>query len=140
MDGDRAVKNLLLMGMALSTLACSGADSGASVAGAVGAVTSTGASADKIARIDALFTEWDNSGSPGCSVGVIQEGELVFTRGYGSTNLDYQIPLDARSVFYIASTSKQFTAAAVARLALDGEISLDDDVRDYFPELLDFAT
>lgn len=86
-------------------------------------------------RVDALFAEWDKPGSPGCALGVIKEGQFVYTRGYGMANLDYDIPMTADSVFYIASTSKQFTTASIALLALRGEISLDDDVRKYVPEI-----
>ena len=91
--------------------------------------------AAEIARTDSLFAEWDRPDSPGCSVGIIRDGELIFTRGYGSASLDYGVPLDESSVFYIASTSKQFTAAAIARLALDGRISLDDEIQEYVPEI-----
>ena len=54
-------------------------------------------------------------------------------------NLDYDIPMTPRSVVYIASTSKQFTAACVALLILRGEISLEDDIRKYFPEIPDYG-
>ena len=50
-------------------------------------------------------------------------------------NLDYDVPLTSQSVFYIASTSKQFAAASIALLALRGRLSLDDDVRRYVPEV-----
>ncbi|MDH3732502.1 MAG: beta-lactamase family protein [Gemmatimonadota bacterium] len=91
--------------------------------------------AEKEAATDALFEAWNRIDSPGCSVGIIEDGQLIFTRGYGSANLDYGVPLDETSVFYIASTSKQFTAAAIARLALDAELSLDDEIQEYVPEI-----
>lgn len=91
--------------------------------------------ADKEAATDALFEEWNRGDSPGCAVGIIEDGELTFTRGYGSANLDYGVPLDESSVFYIASTSKQFAAGAIARLALDGRLSLDDEIQEYVPEI-----
>jgi CubicO group peptidase (beta-lactamase class C family) len=86
-------------------------------------------------KVDKLFAQWDKPDSPGCVLGVIKDGKLVYKRGYGSANLDYNVPLSSESVFYIASTSKQFTAASILLLVRRGVISLDDDIRKYFPEL-----
>jgi CubicO group peptidase (beta-lactamase class C family) len=86
-------------------------------------------------RVDKLFAQWEKPDSPGCSLGVIKDGKFVYKRGYGSANLDYNVPLSPESVFYIASTSKQFTAASILLLVQRGLISLDDDIRKYFPEL-----
>lgn len=105
--------------------------------GPLGAQSNGQASRD--AQVDRLFERWDRADSPGCALGVIQDGELIYTRGYGSANLDYEVPLDSRSVFYMASVSKQFTAAAVALAARQGHFSLDDDIRTYFPELPDYG-
>lgn len=91
-------------------------------------------------RVDALFAQWDKPDSPGCALAVIKDGQIVYKRGYGSANLDYGIPISSRSVFNIASTSKQFTAASVALLATRGAISLDDDIRKYLPELPPYPT
>jgi CubicO group peptidase (beta-lactamase class C family) len=86
-------------------------------------------------RVDALFVEWDRPGSPGCALGVIREGQLVYACGYGMANLDYDVPLTPDSVFYIASTSKQFTAASILLLAQRGDLSLEDNIRKYVPEI-----
>jgi CubicO group peptidase (beta-lactamase class C family) len=86
-------------------------------------------------KVDALFAEWDRPGSPGCALGVIREGQLVYARGYGMANLDYDVPLTPDSVFYIASTSKQFTAASIVLLAQRGDLSLEDDIRKYVPAI-----
>lgn len=94
---------------------------------------------DRSAKVDALFARY-TSGTPGCAVGVAHNGKLVHRKGYGSANLDHGIPLSTNSVFYIASVSKQFTAAVTIFLADDGLISLDDDIRKYIPELPDYGT
>jgi CubicO group peptidase (beta-lactamase class C family) len=86
-------------------------------------------------RIDNIFSEWDNIYSPGCALGVIKNGELIYTKGYGMGNLDYKIPLTVDSKFYIASTTKQFTAACIALLSIEGKLSLDDEVQKHIPEL-----
>jgi len=90
--------------------------------------------------VDSLFARWARPGSPGCALGVIQDGKFVYQKGYGFANLDYDIPNSPRMVYYIGSDAKQFTAAAVALLSLQGRIGLDDDIRTYFPELPDYGT
>ncbi len=87
------------------------------------------------ARIDAVFSDFDRTGAPGCALGVVRDGRLAYARGYGMANLDHGIALGPRSVFRIASTSKQFTAAVLLLLARDGVLDLDDDVREYVPKL-----
>ncbi|TVP59878.1 MAG: serine hydrolase [Gemmatimonadales bacterium] len=85
--------------------------------------------------IDEIFAEWDREGSPGCAVGVYNQGMLVLERSYGEANLDWGIPITSTTVFYAGSVSKQFAAATAALLHLNGELDLDDDVRRYIPEL-----
>ena len=86
-------------------------------------------------RVDEIFAQYDSTRSPGCSLSVLQGGETIYQRGYGMANLEYNLALTPRSVFRIASTSKQFTAASIALLAEQGKLDLDDDVRKYLPEL-----
>ena len=85
--------------------------------------------------IDALFAPWDRPDSPGCAVGLVQNGELVHQRGYGMADLENNHPLTGQSVFYIASVSKQFTAACIVLLTQQGKLALDDDIRLYMPEM-----
>lgn len=91
-------------------------------------------------RVDRLFAQWDKPDSPGCVVGVVRDGRFIYQRGYGMANLDYDLPNSGAMVYYVGSVSKQFTAAAVALLALDGKLSLDDDIRKYFPQMPDYGT
>lgn len=95
--------------------------------------------AEKALQIDGVFAPWDNTHSPGCALGVSQNGTPVYTRGYGMSNLEYDVPITPNSVFDVASVSKQFTAFAIALLASEGKLSLDDDVRRYLPELPDYG-
>jgi len=90
-------------------------------------------------RFDRIFAAYDRPDSPGCAVGVYRDGRLVFARGYGRANLEWNIPITPRSVFDIGSTSKQFTATAIVLLAEEGKLSLDDDVRKFLPELPDYG-
>ena len=86
-------------------------------------------------EIDAIFAEYDVPGSVGCALGVSLDGELVYKKGYGFANLDWDIPITSTTVFYTGSVSKQFTAAAIALLADEGKLDLDDDIRQYLPEM-----
>ncbi|GMM92277.1 serine hydrolase domain-containing protein [Qipengyuania sp. MTN3-11] len=79
------------------------------------------------------------SDTPGAVVGVIEGGKLVFAKGYGAANLTYGIPFTPETPTNIGSTSKQFTGFAIALLASRGQLSMDDDVRKYIPELKDFG-
>jgi len=89
--------------------------------------------------VDKIFTQWDKPDTPGCAIAVIKDGEIVYKKGYGAANLDYNIPITPQTVFDIGSTSKQFTAGSIALLALDGKISLDDDIRKHIPELPEYS-
>ncbi len=95
--------------------------------------------AEMAQRIDSVFATWDNTRSPGCALGVSQNGKQVYSRGYGMANLEYDVPVTPGSIFDVASISKQFTALSIALLASDGKLSLDDDVRRYLPELPDYG-
>jgi CubicO group peptidase (beta-lactamase class C family) len=91
------------------------------------------------AEIDAVFADYDSTTSPGCSLGVVRGGELVYKRGYGMANLEYGIALSPRSVFRTASVGKQFTAMAIAILDQQGKLSLDDALSKHFPEFPGWA-
>ena len=88
------------------------------------------------AKIDSIFSEYNNS--PGCAVGVYSNGEILFKKGYGIANLDYDIKISPETVFDIGSVSKQFTAACILILENRGKLSLDDDIRKYIPEISEF--
>jgi CubicO group peptidase (beta-lactamase class C family) len=90
-------------------------------------------------KIDELFAAYNNPHSPGCSVGVIRDGSFIFRKSYGEASLELGVPLSSDSVFYMASVSKQFTAASVVLAAEQGFLSLDDDARKYIPELPNYG-
>ena len=94
-----------------------------------------GAGIPREAQVDKLFAAWDKPESPGCAVAIIKDGRVVHARGYGMANLDYRIPISSKTIFNIASTSKQFTAASIAILARQGKLSLDDDIHKFLPQL-----
>lgn len=90
---------------------------------------------EKLDRIDRLFRPYATSGSAGVAVGIVKDGAMLFSRGFGLANLEYGIPVSPHTPFHIASVSKQFAAYALAALHDAGELSLDDDIHRYLPEL-----
>ena len=77
--------------------------------------------------------------TPGAVIGVIEGGKLTFVKGYGSADLTNGLPFTAETPTNIGSSSKQFTGFALAMLAAQGKLSLNDDVRKYLPGLKDFG-
>jgi CubicO group peptidase (beta-lactamase class C family) len=77
--------------------------------------------------------------APGLALAVVQDGHVVFKRGWGLASLDYGIPITPSTVFHVASVSKQFTAFAITLLDQQRKLSVDDDVRKYVPEMHDFG-
>ncbi|MCY4399066.1 MAG: serine hydrolase [Gemmatimonadetes bacterium] len=88
--------------------------------------------------IDAVFADLDRPGSPGASVAVIRDGELIHSRGYGEAQVEHGVPVTPRTIFHVASVSKEFTAMAVTLLAADGALSLDDPVQQHLDFVPDF--
>jgi CubicO group peptidase (beta-lactamase class C family) len=91
------------------------------------------------AAIDSIFAQYNRTTSPGCALGVFQRERIVYSRGYGMADLNQGIAINPSTVFYVASTSKQFTALSIALLAEQGKIGLDDPVRKWIPELPAYA-
>jgi CubicO group peptidase (beta-lactamase class C family) len=94
---------------------------------------------DAAKRIDSLFASY-NANTPGAAVAVIRDGKVIFSKGYGMADLEHNIPVTTKTVFNIASVSKQFTAFAIHLLQSEGKISFEDDVRRYITELPDYGT
>ena len=87
------------------------------------------------AKVDAFFSRWDSTATPGCAVGAAIKGEEVLAKGYGMADLEHDAVISADTIFEAGSVSKQFTAAAVLLLVREGRLSLDDPIRKHFPEL-----
>jgi CubicO group peptidase (beta-lactamase class C family) len=66
---------------------------------------------------------------PGLAVGIVQDGALIWSKGYGKLDLAKPEPVTANSLFYCASISKAFTACAVGLLVDDGKLDWNDPVR-----------
>ncbi|ATB41287.1 hypothetical protein CYFUS_006752 [Cystobacter fuscus] len=92
------------------------------------------------ARIDAVFKDYNSPSSPGCALGIYQDGRVLYSRGYGMADLNQATPITPTTLFDVGSVSKQFTAASVVLLANEGKLALTDDIRKYLPEIPDYGT
>jgi CubicO group peptidase (beta-lactamase class C family) len=104
---------------------------------ALSAVDGPPATPDR-AKVDAVFAKW-TANTPGCAVGVAEDGKTVLEKAYGMADLEHHAPNAANTIFEAGSIAKQFTAAAVLLLAREGKLSLDDPARKHVPELPDYG-
>jgi CubicO group peptidase (beta-lactamase class C family) len=89
-------------------------------------------------RVDAVLSRWGAT-TPGCAVGVSRHGKNVLEKAYGMAELEHDVPIRPDTIFEAGSVAKQFTAAAILLLAREGKLSLDDQAREYVPELPDYG-
>lgn len=91
-----------------------------------------------ISQIDSLFQEFNTLNTPGCAIGIVRNDSLIYAKGYGLANLEYDIPITPKTIFYLASVSKQFTAYSILLLAKAGKLNLEDNILNHlswFPDL-----
>ena len=81
-----------------------------------------------------LETEVARPEVAGMAVGVVRRGDPLLVEGFGFADLENEVPATPRTVFRIGSITKQFTAAAVLRLAEEERLDLDDPVSRWLPE------
>lgn len=88
------------------------------------------------AAVEGIFKKFfEDRHLPGLVYGVVLDGALVYSGGFGYANLEQKIPAHAQSLFRIASMSKSFTALAILQLRDAGKLHLDDPAAKYLPEM-----
>jgi D-alanyl-D-alanine carboxypeptidase len=88
--------------------------------------------ADKIDRL--ARNEVHMGRTPGIAIGVVEDGRLVYARGFGFANLSKHTPMAMDTEFYIGTMTMQFTAASILLLSQASKVSLDDKVSKFVPE------
>lgn len=73
--------------------------------------------------------------APGIAVGIVKNGNTIYSKYSGYANLEHQVAVNETTRFNIASNAKQFVALMVLNLAQEGKIKLTDDIRKYLPEM-----
>ncbi|UCD48519.1 MAG: serine hydrolase [Phycisphaerales bacterium] len=89
---------------------------------------------DKSARVDRLFECTLKSPMPGAAAVAIHRGKVLYERGYGMANLEYDIPITPTTKFRIGSMTKQFTALCILQLSERGFLHIDGTIARYFPD------
>ena len=86
-------------------------------------------------EIDHIINKSVENEHPGLGVGIVKNGEVIYEKYRGLSNLQHQIPFSKKTRSNIASTAKQFTALMILDLSMKGKLNLDEDIRKYFPNL-----
>ncbi|WP_027392084.1 serine hydrolase domain-containing protein [Aquimarina latercula] len=86
-------------------------------------------------KITSILESHFDKKNPGGAFAIIQKGKVIFKKTMGLANVEYQIPIADTTVFNIASNSKQMTSLLTLILQEEGKLSINDDIRDYLPEL-----
>ncbi len=84
--------------------------------------------------VDNIFAEWNKPDVPGCAIGIIKNGEMIYANGYGTGDLEHDIALGPSSVFYLGSVSKQFVTFSILLLEEQGKLDLDDRIQKFLPD------
>jgi CubicO group peptidase (beta-lactamase class C family) len=89
-------------------------------------------------KIESLVPAAVRDSTPGLVIGVVHNGELIFSEGYGMANLSYSIPNDTKMIYNLGSVSKQFLGYAFAILHTEGKLNVDDPVGKYLENWPEF--
>ncbi|MFN5341181.1 MAG: serine hydrolase domain-containing protein [Roseiflexaceae bacterium] len=90
-------------------------------------------------NVDAFFSEFISSTTPGGVVIVLKDGQIIHQAAYGMANLKQKIPLTVEHQFHLASIGKQMTALGIMMLAEQGKLQYDDRLSTYIPELTRYS-
>src|ERR1051325_2645218 len=95
------------------------------------AVSADDSSTDSIARIDHFLNKAATNGYSG-SVLIGLNGKILLTKGYGFADSEKKVPFKADTIFDIGSVTKQFTAACILKLEMQGKLSTQDPITKFF--------
>ena len=71
---------------------------------------------------------------PGLAIAVVQNGQVIYSRGFGLRDVKDNLPVTTKTLFAIGSISKSFTSLSMGTLNDEGKLDWDKPVRQYFPE------
>jgi CubicO group peptidase (beta-lactamase class C family) len=96
-------------------------------------LTFTVTAQDKAAQIEQLLSKYNEYGQFNGSALVAENGKVIFKKGYGQANIEWDILNKPDTKFRLGSISKQFTALLIVKLAEEGKIKLDKPITAYLP-------
>ena len=92
--------------------------------------------ADIVSRVDSLVSAFiTTTNTPAVSVAVLRGSDTLVMKGYGQASIEAHRAATASTVYRIGSITKQFTSAAIMRLAERGKLSIDDPMSKYLPDV-----
>ncbi len=87
-------------------------------------------------KLDGYLTDLiSKKRSPAISVAVVENGHVVYAKGFGLANLEQDVEANASTVYRIGSITKQFTATMIMQLVKEGKLSIDDSIEKVLPEM-----
>jgi len=89
---------------------------------------------DKAAKIDELMKVYNSYRQFNGTVLVAENGKVIFKKGYGLANMEWNIPVEPDTKFRLGSITKQFTSMLVLELVQEGKIKLEGKLTDYLPD------
>ena len=89
---------------------------------------------DKAAKIDELMKVYHSYRQFNGAVLVAENGKVIFKKGYGMANMEWNIPIETDTKFRLGSITKQFTSMLILQLVQEGKIKLDGKLTDYLPD------
>lgn len=88
---------------------------------------------DKAAKIDEMMKAYFDFGQFHGSALVAENGKVIYKKGFGKANYEWDIPVEPNTKFRLGSITKQFTAALILQLREEGKIDLNGKLSDYLP-------
>lgn len=87
-----------------------------------------------VKQLDKSVSENLKKYAPGCAVLVAKKGEVLLEKGYGTANLELNVPMSTEMAFRIGSITKQFTAISILQLVDKGQIALKDSIQKFIKD------
>ncbi len=85
-------------------------------------------------KIDSIFSDWRYLDRPGGVIAVLKDGEVLYKKAFGASDIQRRSPNSIGTPFELASIAKQFTATCIALLEEQGKLSKEDDIKIYYPQ------
>jgi len=89
-------------------------------------------------KTDSIFKAWNSKSQPGGAAGILKDGKILYLKGFGVANLETNELITPQTKFQLGEMSKQFTTLAILLLEEQGNITRNEDIRKYLPELPEY--
>ncbi len=99
----------------------------------------TGCTMSDEEKIDKIFSDYNKPDMPGAAVMVIENGEIIFEKGYGLANIEKNQKVTKETNFRLASVTKQFTAMSILMLIDRDQLKLETTLNEIFPKFPDYG-